>query len=166
MTTRILIPVLAVIGLAGCGGSSDAQKAAIVGWAIGHGGIVNVEGQTLEVKKLSDIPSGSFEIERIDLTDQDVTDADLENLASVPELKALTLQGTKITDEGLTHLLALKELKDLNLTNTNVSDTGLKLLEGLESLEKLHLHNTAVTNDGLKAFHEAVPECSLFPANH
>ena len=163
MTTRYLVPVLVVIFWAGCGGSSDTQKAAVVGWAIGHGGIVHVEGQTLEVKKLTDLPSGSFEIERIDLTEKDVTDADLENLSAVPELKALTLHGTKITDEGINHLLALTSLKELDLTNTNITDAGLKLLAGIESLEKLHLHNTAVTNEGLKEFRSALPGCSLFP---
>jgi Leucine-rich repeat (LRR) protein len=170
MTTRSLILPLTVLLLGGCGGSSDTKKAAIIGWAIGHGGVVHIEGQTLEVKKLTDLPSGSFEIAKIDLTPPEktastVTDADLENLKAVPELKSLTLHSTKVTDEGLTHLLALENLKELDLTNTNVSDAGLKVLQDLKSLEKLHVHNTAVTNAGLKEFRSALPSCSLFPPN-
>ncbi len=164
MKTRLCCLLLAAICLGGCGGASQNQKAAIVGWTVGHGGIVHLEGQTLEVKKLTDMPSGKFEVEKIDLTKSDVTDADLENLAALPELKALTLHGTKITDDGLSHLTALKNLKDLDLSNTNVTDVGLKILAGIKSLEKLHLHTTAVSNKGLKEIHAALPGCQLFPA--
>jgi hypothetical protein len=164
MNTRFSIVVLAVVCLGGCGGSSNTKKAAVVGWAVGHGGIVHLEGQTLEVKKLTDLPSGKFEVEKIDLTKSTVTDSDLENLTVLPELTALTLHGTKVSNDGLNHLTALRNLKDLDLSNTNINDGGLKILEEMKSLEKLHLHTTAVTNKGLQEFHAAVPGCQLFPA--
>lgn len=155
--------VLAAIWCVGCGGSSDTQKAATVGWSVGQGGVVYIEGQTLEVKKLTDLPSGDFEVAKIDLTETEITDADLENLSVMPELTALTLHTTKISDEGLVHLTALENLKELDLTNTNITDEGLKTLAKIKSLEKLHLHNTAITNEGLKAFQTEVPDCQLFP---
>jgi Leucine-rich repeat (LRR) protein len=164
MTNRLPLLLLVAICLSGCGGSSDTQKAALVGWAIGQGGIVHLEGQTLEVKKLTDLPSGDFEVARIDLTNSNVTDAALENLTVVEELQSLTLHGTKISNEGLNHLVALKSLKELDLSNTNINDEGLKLLANIKTLEKLHLHTTAVTNNGLKDFRAAVPDCEVFPA--
>lgn len=164
MKTRLMFLSLAVMFCAGCGGSSNTQKAAVVGWAIGQGGVVHIQDQTLEVKKLTDLPKGDFEVAKIDLTETEVTNPDLENLTVLPELTALTLHSTKITDEGLVHLTALKNLKDLDLTNTQMTDQGLATLQEIKSLEKLHLHNTAVTNKGLKEFHLAVPGCQLFPA--
>ncbi len=164
MKSRMCSVVLAVLCLDGCGGTSQTQKAAVVGWAIGQGGIVHLAGRTLEVKKLTDLPGGDFEVEKIDLTETEITDADLENLAVMPELAALTLHGTDITNEGLNHLTALKNLKDLDLSNTNINDAGLKILSQIQTLEKLHLHTTAVTNKGLEEFAAAVPGCQLFPA--
>jgi Leucine Rich repeat len=164
MQSRFSCLVLAVIFLGGCGGTSDTQKAAIVGWAVGHGGIVNLEGRSLEVKKLTDLPTGKFEVEKIDLTNSNVTDPDLENLGVLPELQSLTLYGTKVTNDGLNHLTVLKKLKELDLSNTNITDDGLKILAGIKTLEKLHVHTTAVTNAGLKEFRAAVPGCQLFPA--
>jgi Leucine-rich repeat (LRR) protein len=164
MNIRLTCLMLATLTLGGCGGSSDSKKSAIVGWAVGQGGIVHLVGQTLEVKKLADLPSGDFEVEKIDLTKTTVTDADLENLSVLPELQALSLHGTKISNEGMTHLTALKNLKDLDLSNTNITDEGLKILAGIPSLEKLHLHATAVSNKGLQEFHASVPGCQIFPA--
>jgi hypothetical protein len=131
---------------------------------VGQGGIVHLEGQTLEVKKLTDLPSGDFEVAKIDLTKSNVTDASLENLTVVEELQSLTLHGTKISNDGLNHLASLKNLKELDLSNTNINDEGLKILANVKTLEKLHLHTTAVTNKGLEEFHAAVPACQLFPA--
>ncbi len=156
--------VLAVFWLSGCGGSSDVQKAAIVGWTVGQGGIIHLEGQTLEVKKLTDLPSGNFEVAKIDLTKTSVTDASLENLVVLEELQSLTLHGTKISNDGLAHLTNLKTLKELDLSNTNINDEGLKILANIKTLEKLHLHTTAVTNKGLEEFRSAMPACELFPA--
>lgn len=164
VANRFRLLVLAVCGLSGCGGSSGTQTAAVVGWAIGHGGIVHIEGKTLEVKKLTDLPSGDFEVAKIDLTKSNITDAALDNLTMLEELQSLTLHGTKITNNGLNHLVNLTGLKELDLSNTNINDEGLKILAGIKSLEKLHLHATAVTNKGLEEFHAALPNCELFPA--
>lgn len=162
MKTRLLSLALTFLWFAGCGGSSDTQKAAVVGWAVAHGGVVTIEGRTLEVESLNDLPSGDFEIAKIDLTEAKIQNDDLKNLSALPELKALTLHSTEVTDEGLNHLQALENLKELDLTNTNISDAGLKALSEIESLEKLHLHNTAVTKEGIEKFRSAVPGCELF----
>ena len=140
------------------------QNAAVVGWAIGHGGTVTVEGRSLEVKKLTDMPTGGFVVQKIDLTNKDITDADMENLSVLGQLQSLTLYGTKVSDEGLKYLAGLEGLKELDLTKTNITDEGLKKLAEIKSLEKLHLHNTLVTNKGLKEFHTALPGCQTFPA--
>lgn len=162
---RSSILVLAAIWLSGCGGgSSGTQKAALVGWAVGQGGIVHLEGRTLEVKKLSDLPTGDFDVAKIDLTKSNITDAALENLTVVVELEALTLHGTKITNDGLNHLTNLTSLKELDLSNTNINDEGLKILANIKTLEKLQVHTTAVTNKGLEEFRAALPDCQVFPA--
>ncbi|MCA9073059.1 MAG: hypothetical protein KDA84_29255 [Planctomycetaceae bacterium] len=164
MNIRLTIVLLALSCCLGCGGSSDTQKAAVVGWAVGQGGVVHIQDQTLEVEKLVDMPKGDFEVAKIDLTESAIQDDDLQNLSVLPELTALTLHGTKISDEGLMHLTALKNLKELDLSDTNITDLGLTTLQEIKSLEKLHLHDTAVTNKGLQEFKTAVPGCNLYPA--
>ncbi len=164
MNTRILCLALSLLWLSGCGGSAKVQNAGVVGWAIGHGGTVIVEGRSLEVKKLTDMPTGDFVIQKIDLTNKEVTDADLENLSILRKLQSLTLYGTKVSDAGLDYLTKIEGLKEMDLTKTNITDNGLKKLAEIKSLEKLHVHNTLITNEGLKEFHTALPGCQTFPA--
>ncbi len=160
-----LVLLLVFAGIPGCGGSASSEKSAIMGWVIGHGGNVTVEGGIDKIKKLSDLPDGGFEVQQIDLTNANITDQDLQNLTSLTELTSLKLYGTKITDEGLSQLVALTNLEELDLTNTNITDSGLKVLTQITTLRKLHHHATATTQKGLKEFHTALPECKLFPAS-
>ncbi len=164
MIIRVTCLAIFLLWFSGCGGGSKVQNAGVVGWAIGHGGTVTLEGRTLEIKKLPDMPSGGFVVQKIDLTNKDITDADLENLSVLGQLQSLTLYGTKVSDEGLKYLSGLDGLKELDLTKTNITDEGLKKLAEIKTLEKLHVHNTLVTDKGLKEFHTALPGCQVFPA--
>lgn len=80
----------------------------------------------------------------------EVTDAGLVHLESLTDLEELYLMCSKTTDAGLEHVKGLTRLKTLGLQSTQVSDAGLKHLQGLTNLEVLGLRHTWVTDAGLE----------------
>ena len=84
------------------------------------------------------------------LVPSQVTDAGLENLTAMSQLRELHLSGTQITDAGLKHLAGLTKLDTLYLDQTSITDTGLVHLAGLVELETLDLGKTGITNAGLE----------------
>jgi hypothetical protein len=86
----------------------------------------------------------------IDLHQTRVTDADLELLHGLVNIRTLNLYGTSITDAGLTHLAGLTGLQTLHLNATAIGDTGLAHLRGLTNLKELNLYQTRVTDEGLR----------------
>ncbi len=75
------------------------------------------------------IPATAF---GLDLSETEVTDAGLKELAGLKSLQTLNLSYTLVTDAGLKELAGLKSLQALNLGNTQVTDAGLKELAGLK----------------------------------
>jgi hypothetical protein len=78
------------------------------------------------------------------------TDADLEFLNGIKNVRVLHLRSPKITDAGIKKLRDFKQLLTLDIRNINVRDAGLEQLKGLENLQELSLVNTRVTGAGLK----------------
>ena len=102
-----------------------------------------------------DYGSGDRLIE-VDLDGKPATDADLDNLAPLVDLKILNLSGTRITDQGLAKLAPLKRLKFLYLFKTDITDAGLAHLKELPRLEVLCLDQTLITDAGVRSL-EALP---------
>jgi hypothetical protein len=69
------------------------------------------------------------DIEHVDLTGTQMTDADLRDLDGLSHLHSLWLGGTSITDEGMGHLMGMRELNELDLDATFVSDAGIENLQ-------------------------------------
>jgi len=90
-----------------------------------------------------------------------VTDAGLEHITGMKELKILSLDGSQITDEGLAHLSGLTELRLLMLSRTQITDAGLRHLNGLTKLTGLHVVDTRVTDDGAIELQEVLPNCEI-----
>ena len=80
---------------------------------------------------------------------KNVTDASLEELASLNELRCSNLMSTQITDAGLKELATLQKLQSLNLAFTPVTDAGLQELASLKELHSLNLWHTQVTDAGM-----------------
>ncbi|MBZ0189556.1 MAG: hypothetical protein K8F91_25140 [Candidatus Obscuribacterales bacterium] len=78
----------------------------------------------------------------------EMTDDSLAYLASMKQLKTLSLSFTRISDKGLAHLTGLP-LLDLSLVETAVTDQGLKELGKINSLRFLDLSATDITDRGL-----------------
>jgi hypothetical protein len=92
---------------------------------------------------------GLSQLRRLDLSGTDVTDAGLVYLETLSQLRWLALRNTRVTDAGLMHLQGLHRLQSLQLGGTRVTDAGLAHLEKLGQLRTLELDSTKVTDAGL-----------------
>jgi hypothetical protein len=78
-----------------------------------------------------------------------MTDAMLEDLASVEHLQILRLGGSRgVTDAGIRHLAKLSRLRHLDLRGTSITDRGLESLSALSGLETVSLAWTRITDAG------------------
>ena len=60
------------------------------------------------------------------------------------ELETLNLSGTEVTDAGMRHLKSLKRLTKLDLSSTKVTTAGARSLESLENLSELFTYNSMI----------------------
>jgi hypothetical protein len=96
------------------------------------------------------ILQGLVHITYLGLSETQVTDADLANVAELTNLTKLHLGKTQITDQGLIHLKGLANLRELWLDDTQVTDAGLKHLQNLVGLTDLRLSGASITDAGLE----------------
>ncbi len=79
-----------------------------------------------------------------------VSDAELSRaiplLCELPELESLDLTGSEITDAGVAELKRIRSLRRICLSHARVSDRGIASLIPLSRLESLDLGGTLVTD--------------------
>jgi hypothetical protein len=107
-----------------------------------------------DLRLLANLP----ELERLNLTDTQITDAGLVHLKLCPRLTFLSLEDTAVTDQGLSKLMALQDLEGLSLNGTKITDAGLDQLAGLPNLNQVWLRKTAITNAGYRKLQSAAPQ--------
>ena len=90
-----------------------------------------------------------------------ITDDGLVHLDSLSQLESLTMKGPNITDCGLLHLVKLSTLKKLDLSSTKITDAGLATLCRLSRLEALDLSGTQITDAGIDEFRKAMPNVDI-----
>jgi hypothetical protein len=78
------------------------------------------------------------------------TDAALELLKGLPELRELHLFGSEVTDEGLKNISLMENLSKIDLDATAITDVGLENIKNLINLEELDLSNTKITDSGMQ----------------
>ena len=157
------IAILVCVVAAGCGGSKRADPNArqAAEWALSRGGQVKINEADATLKRGSGIPEGPLTIERIDLNRQKITDADLDKLAGLTNLKYLGLHSAKIGAKGIEKIAALTTLVELELSYTALDDAGLEKLKALPKLEKLFAYGTKVTKDGAEKYRKERPQVNV-----
>ena len=113
-----------------------------------------------ELKRLREFREPD-QVEIIHLNHTQVSDAALESLGGLANLKILWLDSTRVTDSGLKCLGGLTNLEELTLQHTQVTDAGLKHLGSLKDLKCLVVDDTSVTIEGVKKLQEALPDCEI-----
>jgi len=95
----------------------------------------------------------------LDLADCDVSDVGVRYLSpELPLVPELDLSNTQISDAGLVEVAKLKNLRVLWLTSTEVSDAGIRQLAGLKHLETLDVSHTNVTRQAWQRLKEDLPQ--------
>jgi serine/threonine protein kinase len=136
-----------------------------------------VNGKTVTIRMLADIPREPFKVvsvtytqwagknvtdvglklfgmltdcRSIGLGSASISDGGLEHLKNMKSLEALGLTWCPVNGSGLTHLASLPKLSSLGLNSTGISDEGMAYVARLPKLTYIDLTNTAVTDEGLK----------------
>jgi hypothetical protein len=101
------------------------------------------------------------QVVQLKLTNQAVTDQDLQKIKQFKNLRQLQLEKTKVTDEGMDQLKSMQSLEQLNLYGTTVSDKGLEKLAACKNLKTLFLWKTNVTAEGIAKLKQALPNLTI-----
>lgn len=88
-------------------------------------------------------------LRHLDLSQTQITSADIEHLSGLTHLESLHLGRTRIDDDSLVHVRSMQKLRDLNLRSTRIGNAGIKHLLPLSRLEVLWLGNTRITDAAL-----------------
>lgn len=89
----------------------------------------------------------------------DVDDSIIPHIVGMHGLEELYLSNTELTDRGLLQLAPLKALKRVYIYHTPVTDVGLMYLAHALSLQSITCSGTNVTDNGLQRFRDFNPGC-------
>ena len=101
------------------------------------------------------------QVVQLKLTNQAVTDLDLEKIKQFKNLRQLQLEKTKVTDEGMDQIKSMQSLEQLNLYGTAISDKGLEKLSSCKNLKTLFLWKTNATAEGIAKLKQALPNLTI-----
>ncbi len=139
------------------GFSSELDLSRLAGLRLTH---LNLHGSPVTDARLEQLASLQ-QVNYANLSRTEVTNDGLKHLKNLRGLDFLYLNETAITDAGLVHLADVKGLAKLHLDRLAITDAGLKHLAGIKSLTYLNVQGTGVTLEGLRAFQSAVPGCTV-----
>ncbi len=119
--------------------------------------------------------AGLRHLEIVGVTDTELGDAGLAEIARIPSLHALVLEGdcaitakglsclrqarrlrtlaicrTQLSIDALRHIRKLGQLEQLDLESCGLTDQGLEVIESMSSLRNLSVPNNPITDEGLK----------------
>lgn len=100
-------------------------------------------------------------LQELNLSNVELKDADLANVAGLKNLERLSLANSTVTDAGLAHVKKITSLISLNLFGTKVTDAGIKQLSELKNLKSLYLFETKATEAGITALQKAMPNTRI-----
>lgn len=145
--------------------------------------LVEVELLHADASKVADLSflAGAQRLERLSLSDSQITAAslapfrgrsslkqlNLENTGlprgalkqalPLPQLEVLLLAGCEIEGADLADLADSKQLRTLGLQGAHITDDDLRLLEKFSQLRELILYSTPISDDGLALLADAAP---------
>jgi len=116
---------------------------------------------TIDNHKIDLLKKVKEQIVRMDFRFSGISDQDLKEIASFPNLVHLSLQHTDITDQGLAHFKKHPRLQHLNVYETPITDESIANLLAINSLKELFIWNTKISETGLKKLQQVKPYLEL-----
>ena len=93
-------------------------------------------------------------VDRLMLTDMELTSEELAQLGQLSHLRALVLFGTDVVDDDLIALRECDRLEYLNLVGTEVTDRCIDTILEMKSLQAVCLGDVRVTPAGIERLKE------------
>jgi hypothetical protein len=85
-----------------------------------------------------------------------------QRLATMPDLRRLSIVVTTFTDEQAVELMACPKLEHLMLAFTAVGDKTLESFASFQTLRHLNVYMTKATVPGMRKLSESLPRCEIF----
>lgn len=136
----VLVAAVTFTGFTGCDFLSAAKAASPLPTEAGVVAVIQDRGGSVDYDSRGHVT-------KVDLGECPTTNADLEVIAGLTNLKSLEIWGAEITDGGMESLAKLVGLETLVLENTDVTDTGALVLAKLPSLKVLNLRRSSNLSD-------------------
>ena len=99
------------------------------------------------------------------LTGTCVRQPTFESLEDFPIPLFLELSGGRLTDADLEHIGRIYQLKELHLFEVTVADSGLKHLKRCSGLRELWLYGTKLSPAAIQELANALPQCTIIDPN-
>jgi internalin A len=111
---------------------------------------VNLRGSWINDAEMIDL-ARLPDLERLDLSHTRISDEGMLNLKPAAKIKDLKLFYSEwITDQGMTAIKGWKHLTRLNVRGTRISDSTLEIVSHMPGLEALDVAQTEITDLGLE----------------
>ena len=85
----------------------------------------------------------------LNVSNNNVSDNDIETINQFTNLERLRLDANPITDKGLQKLASLSHLQGLNLYQTKITKEGISSLTKLTSLQRVYVWNSAMKKEDI-----------------
>jgi hypothetical protein len=98
----------------------------------------------------------------LNLSNDPITDEDLDQVARFTSLEVLALESTKVSGIGLARLKEMKRLNVLNLINCHMGDADLEPLVSMTNLRIVYAAGCNISDDAIEEFKEKCPLLAIF----
>ena len=102
----------------------------------------------------------------LNLAHTTITDAQLEAVARLKNLRVLYLNNTQVSDAGLAKLAPLSELRWLSLVDTRATDASIETFLKLKNLSTLFLFEADLSAEGIRKMVETRKEFKIDTGNY
>lgn len=113
-------------------------QAEAIEWIFSKGGNITTKSGK-KVERVSDLPSGPYEVFEINLIGCDVNDASLPNILPVSSVESLILNNIEITDKSIDVINQMKNLIHLYVPATKITGQGLARLSTDLKLKSIYV---------------------------
>ena len=110
-------------------------------WSVDFSDDIDVSGQLGFLKTANQVLA-------IDLTEADIDDSDMKDIAQTPNLRQLSAKGASVTDAGVAHLRNATQLKTLILYDVPLT---CEEFPAIKNLDVLYLDGNRITSAGWQA---------------